>query len=50
MNELFGLREYLLNFWAIRFIQPPVSGLIIRPPALSPQLSYYVDALAFLQN
>ena len=31
------------NFWAIRFIQSPGSGLITRPPALSPQPSYYAD-------
>ena len=32
------------NFWAIRFIQPPVPDPIIRPLALSPQPPYYADA------
>ena len=36
------------NFWAIRFIHPPVPGLIIWSPALSPEPSYYVDANGFI--
>ena len=32
------------NFRAIRFIQPTILGSVLRPPALSPQPSYYADA------
>ena len=31
------------NFWAIRFIRPPVSSPVIQPPALSPQPVCYPD-------